>query len=1062
MHYTDKVGLIFIFNFFPFIYCDGSFDCRTIDGKTYCVYDEYEKSKDAQCEKSEKTLPIFKNYDEYKRVFDELLVPNVASNKYFTFPITYSGGKWIWMDCTELDSSFTNTFTNSLPSSPGDKCARIKMSDPDHWYTADCNNAESYPLCVNVDEGACTYRYYAAGKELCLINKKFTDYATTNSRCNNLQYSLLEEDSSFRAHILNLCIMKGKTDEDVWEKNIAKDKFYVNIKRYSGVYKYVTSQISIGSGSGWDPDGNKECVLHKLEDKVEDKDCTEDSVAFCARDYTPTTEPTTAPTTIETTQTTTIPTTTPTTMPTTRPTTSPTTIETTETTTMPTTRPTTSPTTIETTQTTIIPTTTPTTSPTIIETTQTTTIPTTSSTAEQTSQPVTAPSSTPISTKSATIRTTTSTTAQKFTTTSASPTITEEVTREQTTTTSKTINISTSKAATTKTTENFSTKSTEEPTTVADDTTQSKSDTTITDDLKLETTTVQFNSSKSTNVTSILSSTSTKQESSILNIRTTITPEEITETVVKPSDKIECPSLEIEGKHVAIENNDRSYGTVVTYQCLPGYSFKDKTTFRSTECIGKGTWSTKVEICQAVQCTSNNNFRSHIGSYDKIETIHCDGDKKMHSGRSKAEARCTPNGKWNTHLECVDNPCGPIPFTPKLLVRIKKMSGYGSEIIYKCPEGQIFNDGTYKQISKCNIDGWSVISSICIPDVCKAIPEIINGTRSGNNTKIGSIVNYTCFDGLRFEDGLTTRKIFCTNSTLWSRDVTDCKVRCVAAPVFNNTVPDKTLTDIGTTINYSCRKGYIFTEDSNSIKSTNCNESLSWTPLNIACEIIVCPKLHIKYATISTNLATYGTTVQVNCMEGYVMLKKFQSLNITCIETRNWDIQNLTCNTVKCLEPPTVNNSVIEDRKPIYYYNEKVHIKCITGFEFSDIGKDEVNATCSAVATWIGFKTNCSKIQCPILPLWESAEISSNKRSFETVVNITCTHDDSIYQLLKCGENKKWTPDYRNCPDARKEEVKPAEAEQAVEIGSLAIGIMINDNKLHHPYSYISIYNEYE
>lgn len=60
-------------------------------------------------------------------------------------------------------------------------------------------------------------------------------------------------------------------------------------------------------------------------------------------------------------------------------------------------------------------------------------------------------------------------------------------------------------------------------------------------------------------------------------------------------------------------------------------------------------------------------------------------------------------------------------------------------------------------------------------DVCKNIPQIVNGTRKGDSKVIGSVIRYKCFARLRFDDGLSTRNITCTNLTLWSQEVTDCK-----------------------------------------------------------------------------------------------------------------------------------------------------------------------------------------------------------------------------------------------------------------------------------------------
>lgn len=81
------------------------------------------------------------------------------------------------------------------------------------------------------------------------------------------------------------------------------------------------------------------------------------------------------------------------------------------------------------------------------------------------------------------------------------------------------------------------------------------------------------------------------------NQPSTVSIDDFTKGIFKPNDSIECPILDTKSKHVQLENHSRLLGNVVTYQCLPGYTFKDRTTFRTTECIGKGIWSTEVEAC---------------------------------------------------------------------------------------------------------------------------------------------------------------------------------------------------------------------------------------------------------------------------------------------------------------------------------------------------------------------------------------------------------------------------------------------------------------------------------
>lgn len=133
----------------------------------------------------------------------------------FAIPITLIEGKWYWVDCTELDSSFTSQLTLPLPTHGSDKCAEANTASPNTWTAVNCDDSSSYPFCLDVDENKCTYNLNVYGKELCIINKKVNDYSSANSKCNNLQYNLLEENSAILSHLSDLCFNKDKTDEDM-------------------------------------------------------------------------------------------------------------------------------------------------------------------------------------------------------------------------------------------------------------------------------------------------------------------------------------------------------------------------------------------------------------------------------------------------------------------------------------------------------------------------------------------------------------------------------------------------------------------------------------------------------------------------------------------------------------------------------------------------------------------------------------------------------------------------------------------------------------------------------
>ena len=82
------------------------------------------------------------------------------------------------------------------------------------------------------------------------------------------------------------------------------------------------------------------------------------------------------------------------------------------------------------------------------------------------------------------------------------------------------------------------------------------------------------------------------------------------------------------------------------------------------------------------------------------------------------------------------------------------------------------------------------------------------------------------------------------------------------------------------------------------------NASLLITPeihcMNVSLLVIAeihCPSLsHLQYATVNTSSTTYGTEVNVTCVEGFELKNGLASLTVTCgVDTWLPDISDLSC-----------------------------------------------------------------------------------------------------------------------------------------------------------------------
>ncbi|EGW04520.1 CUB and sushi domain-containing protein 3 [Cricetulus griseus] len=131
---------------------------------------------------------------------------------------------------------------------------------------------------------------------------------------------------------------------------------------------------------------------------------------------------------------------------------------------------------------------------------------------------------------------------------------------------------------------------------------------------------------------------------------------------------------------------------------------------------------------------------------------------------------CQPNGQWDKPLpECITVQCGNPGTTANGKVFRIDGTTFSSSVIYSCMEGYTLSGPSVRQ---CTANGtWSGSLPNCTTVTCSAPPQISNGRLEGTNFDWGFSISYICSAGyeLSFPAVLT-----CVGNGTWSGEVPQC------------------------------------------------------------------------------------------------------------------------------------------------------------------------------------------------------------------------------------------------------------------------------------------------
>uniref|UniRef100_A0A8C4PVH3 CUB and Sushi multiple domains 3 n=1 Tax=Equus asinus asinus TaxID=83772 RepID=A0A8C4PVH3_EQUAS len=289
-----------------------------------------------------------------------------------------------------------------------------------------------------------------------------------------------------------------------------------------------------------------------------------------------------------------------------------------------------------------------------------------------------------------------------------------------------------------------------------------------------------------------------------------------------------------------IEHGNFTYGTVVFYDCNPGYFLFGSSVLI---CQPNGQWDKPLPECIMIDCGHPGVPPNAVLSGEKYtfgSTVHysCTGKRTLLGQPSRT---CQLNGHWSgSQPHCSGTTwkikqsvqCGNPGTTANGKVFRIDGTTFSSSVIYSCMEGYVLSgpsvrqctangtwSGTLPNCTICHMLSTLLYKILATLTICSSNPILIviscgdpgipaNGLRYGDDNVVGQNVSYMCQPGYTMElNGSRTRT--CTTNGTWSGVMPTCRaVTCPTPPQISNGRLEGTNFDWGFSISYICSPGY--------------------------------------------------------------------------------------------------------------------------------------------------------------------------------------------------------------------------------------------------------------
>uniref|UniRef100_A0A8C5YNY2 Sushi domain-containing protein n=1 Tax=Marmota marmota marmota TaxID=9994 RepID=A0A8C5YNY2_MARMA len=285
-----------------------------------------------------------------------------------------------------------------------------------------------------------------------------------------------------------------------------------------------------------------------------------------------------------------------------------------------------------------------------------------------------------------------------------------------------------------------------------------------------------------------------------------------------------------------------------------------------------------------------------------------------------------------------------------------------------------------------------------------------------SNFKAGTVLKYACHSGYR---RVNSSRVTCGAYGAWIYSNFCIKKQCRNPGELTNGKVD-VMTDFlfGSTIQFSCSKGYVL------IGSTNSQCEVQGSEVEWSDPLPECPQIPQGiFISGFKPFYTHKDSIVISCKKGYVL----RGSNLIHCEAHNeWYPSVPTCELNGCSDLPEIPGAFLEKHiyaqktQELFEIGTKLKYQCKPGYHAAD----ELTVTCQQNLIWTTSR-GCEKMCCPT-PNLEKIKFVREKRDFTTV----CAYvsGDFIFYMCEegyytassdgkstCQEDGTWKPQIPEC-----------------------------------------------
>nr|XP_018667880.1 sushi, von Willebrand factor type A, EGF and pentraxin domain-containing protein 1-like isoform X2 [Ciona intestinalis] len=455
------------------------------------------------------------------------------------------------------------------------------------------------------------------------------------------------------------------------------------------------------------------------------------------------------------------------------------------------------------------------------------------------------------------------------------------------------------------------------------------------------------------------------------------------------------------------ENQADGYGTTCFYKCDAGYYLVGS---RARTCERDRDWSGVESTCLRITCPileqplHGSVTCTQSNEYDSRCTFACDLGYTLHGG--DATRSCQLNYLWSgTEAVCQIIRCENIFADQHTSMTCTSGNRYGSICTFKPQLGYELIGET---VVECGENGGNHPNPISSRIECQPMDDPDNGiVTCSNNEYFDSTCTFTCDEGYELIGSVART---CQMNKRWSGEIVTCRqITCTELlPPTHGTISCSQRNTFRSTCTFFCENGY----DLIGSASRKCQESHSWTGLDVTCTFVTCPDLNdLRNGEMTcTDSNNFRSDCTFLCNDGYNLVGS----NVrTCRADHAWTGSAASCVLVTCPELKVPKHGRKKCADSNNFDSECIFI-CDIGYTMHGTS----SRTCQSDGSWTGKHVSCGIVTCEAVPAPQhGSKRCTDGENFDSSCRFTC---DIGYQLVgsisrTCLESGEWNGISTSC-----------------------------------------------